>query len=130
MSLGIVLEECRLQRDGSVGGYFGEYPLPSRNGIEYVTLFLANFDLPPSVTLCHTSRDPRKYVTHLGPPIFSRPSTKIPEKVLCTNSISLVLGGFCPGFLSGLVFVHSPFVRIHLLHQKVKHNFKFHVSYV
>ena len=41
--------------------------------IKYVTLFLANFDPPPPVTLCHTSREvgtPRKYVTHLGPPDF------------------------------------------------------------
>src|SRR6218665_2021516 len=48
--------------------------------IKYVMLFLANFDPPPPVTLCHTSRDPQKYVTHLGPPIFSRPSTKNPDK--------------------------------------------------
>src|SRR6218665_1148337 len=49
--------------------------------IKYITLFLANFD--PPVTLCHTSRDPRK-VRHTSrtptPPIFSRPSTKIPYK--------------------------------------------------
>src|SRR6218665_1198767 len=38
--------------------------------IKYVMLFLANFDPPPPVTLCHTSRDPQKYVTHLGPPRF------------------------------------------------------------
>ena len=30
----------------------------------------ANFDSPPPVTLCHTSRDPQKYVTRLGPPDF------------------------------------------------------------
>ena len=30
----------------------------------------ANFHLPSPVTLCQTSRDPRKYVTHLGPPDF------------------------------------------------------------
>src|SRR6218665_4051358 len=43
------------------------YLLIGRMGlsIKYVTLFLANFD--PPVTLCHTSRDPQKYVTHLGP---------------------------------------------------------------
>src|SRR6218665_1894201 len=49
--------------------------------IKYVTLFLANFDpalLP--VTLCHTSRDPQKYVIHIGPQISSRPSTKNPDK--------------------------------------------------
>jgi len=54
--------------------------------VAYVTLFLANFDPRPSVTLCHTSRDPtQKYVTHLGPPppIFSRPSTKTLKKAPC-----------------------------------------------
>src|SRR6218665_2100894 len=109
MSLGIVLEECRLQRDGSVGGHFGKYPLPSRNGIEDVTLFLANFDTPPSVTLCHTSRDPPK-VRHTSrpPPFLVGLVQKSRKKVLCTNSISLVRGGFCLGVLSGLNFVHSP----------------------
>src|SRR6218665_200646 len=71
--------------------------------IKYVTLFLANFDPSPPVTLCHTSRDtPRKYVTHLGPPRFlvvlvQRTRTKAP----CTNSINrsqgFLSGGFCPG---------------------------------
>jgi len=32
--------------------------------------------------------------------------------------------------LSGVVFVRSPSLRIHLLQQKVKHHFKYHVSYV
>ena len=78
--------------------------------IKSVMLFMANFDsTSPPVTLCHPSRAPWKYVTHLGPPIFSRPSTKSRTKVLCTNSISIVRGGFCPGVLSGLVFVRSPF---------------------
>src|SRR6218665_216043 len=66
---------------------------PSKGpSIKYVTLFLANFDSPPPVT-------------HLGPPIFSRPSTKIPDKspmykfyLNCSRRI-----------LSGLVFVRSPF---------------------
>src|SRR6218665_1382652 len=67
---------------------------------------------PPPVTLCHTSRDtPRKYVTHLGPPtrlligLVQKSRTKVP----CTNSISIVRGGFCPGVLSRLAFVRSPF---------------------
>src|SRR6218665_965098 len=63
--------------------------------IKYVTLFLINFY--PPVTLCHTSRDPPKYVTHLGPPRFlvglvQKSRTKAP----CTNSLSIVRGGFCP----------------------------------
>src|SRR6218665_3542914 len=39
--------------------------------IKYVTLFLANFNPPPSVTLCHTSWDPPK-VRHTSriPQIF------------------------------------------------------------
>src|SRR6218665_124632 len=40
--------------------------------IKYVTLFLANFDPPPLVTLCHTSRDPPKSTSHISdhPPDF------------------------------------------------------------
>src|SRR6218665_3667274 len=61
-------------------------------------------------------------------------------KAPCTNSLSIVHMAFCLGVflrgsfvwkvLSGVVFVHSPSVIIHLLQQKVKHHLKFHVSYV
>src|SRR6218665_3187906 len=34
--------------------------------IKYVTLFWTNFDSPPSVTLCHTSRDLRCHLTSLS----------------------------------------------------------------
>src|SRR6218665_2001450 len=52
-------------------------------------------------------------------------------KVPCTNSISIVLGGFCPGIFVRVGFCpFPPSVTIHLLQQKVKHHFKFHVSYV
>ena len=72
--------------------------------IKYVTLFLANFDSPPPVTLCHmcTSRDPQNYVTHLGPTppfpvgLVQKTRTKAP----CTNSLSIIRGGFCSGFFS------------------------------
>src|SRR6218665_2595254 len=78
--------------------------------------------LPPSpVTLCHTSRHPRKYVTLLGPPIFSRPSTKNPDKSplykFSLNCLRVFLsGGFVRGsfvwkILSGVVFVRSPFCQ-------------------
>src|SRR6218665_25590 len=86
--------------------------------IKYVTIFLANFDPPSPVTLCHTTLDPRKYVTHLGPSqIFSRPSIKKTwPKAFCTNSFSIVHGAFCLGdfvgkVLSGVVFVRSPFCQ-------------------
>src|SRR6218665_2101079 len=100
--------------------------------IKYVMLFLANFDPPPSVTLCYTSRDPPK-VRHTSrtPPQFlvglvQKTWTKAP----CTNSLLIVCGVFVQGALSGVVSVHSLSVRIHLLQQKGKHHFKLHVSYV
>src|SRR6218665_4070770 len=70
--------------------------------IKYVALFWANFDPLPPITLCHTSWDRQKYVTHLGPPRFlvglvQKTRTKAP----CTNSLSIVRGGFCSGVLSG-----------------------------
>src|SRR6218665_2373943 len=92
------------------GTYWSKGP-----SIKYVTLFLVNFNPPPSVTLCHTSRDPPKYVTHLGPtPIFSRPSTKISDKSSLYKFSLSCSRGVCPGvfswgLLSGVVFVRSPF---------------------
>src|SRR6218665_3575152 len=79
-------------------------------------LFLANFDpLPLSHFVTHPGTL-RKYVTYLEPPIFSRPSTKIPDKsplykfhINCSRrflsigvlSEGLSSGRFCPGwFLS------------------------------
>src|SRR6218665_3299238 len=81
--------------------------------------FVTNPGTPPKVR--HTSRTPRFLVG-----LVQKSRTKVP----CTNSISIVRRGFCPGVLSGLVFVRSPSVTIHLLQQKVKYHFKFHVSYV
>src|SRR6218665_1751225 len=109
--------------------------------IKYVTLFLANFYPLP----CHTSSHipgPPEITSHISDPpilegLIQRPGQNKPP---CTNSVSIVRGGFCPrafvkGFfvwkvLSGVVFVRSRSVRIHLLQQKVKHHFKFLVSYV
>src|SRR6218665_1020588 len=78
--------------------------------IKYVTLFLANFDPPsPCHTLSHIPGPP-KSTSHISdPPIFSRPSTKIPDKVPCTNSISIVRIGFCPGWFLSV----PPSVTIH-----------------
>src|SRR6218665_3717335 len=103
------------------------------SSIKYVTLFLANFEPPPSVTLCHTYRDPPKvrHTSRTPPPIISRPSTKIPDKsplykfyLICSRRF--LSGGFCPGWVLSV----PPSVTIHLLQQKIKHHFKFHVSYV
>src|SRR6218665_3005516 len=103
--------------------------------MKYVTLFLANFDPRP---LSH-------FVTQPGTPKSTSAISdhqflvglvhKSRTKALCTNSLSVVCGGFspagfCPGFLSGRFwqgwFLSVPLsVRIHLLQQKVKHHFKF-----
>src|SRR6218665_2089418 len=85
----------------------------------------------PCHTLSHIPGPPRKYVTHLGPPRFlvglvQKSWTKVP----CTNSISIVPGGFCRGVCQGWFLSVPPSVTIHMLQQKVIHHFKFHVSYV
>ena len=82
---------------------------------------------PPPVTLCHTSRDPPK-VRHTSrtPPDFLvglvQKSGQGPPS--CTNSLSIVCGGFCPGgvvrgslvwkVLSGVVLSIPPSVTIHV----------------
>src|SRR6218665_2914181 len=94
-----------------------------RPSIKYITLFLANFDPPPSVTLCHTSRDPQKVRHTSRTPLrflvdlVQKTRTKVP----CTDSLSIVSRGFCRGgfvrgsfvwkVLSGVVFVRSPFCQ-------------------
>src|SRR6218665_2496154 len=87
--------------------------------IKYSTLFLDNFDPLPCHTLSYIPGPPKKYVTHLGPsrpPIFSRPSTKNPDKSpLYKFSLNcwrgFVRGSFVWKVLSGVVFVHSPFCQ-------------------
>src|SRR6218665_2763649 len=76
--------------------------------IEYITLFLANFDPPPSVTLYHTSRDPQSTSHISDPPAFSRPSTKRPDKI----PLYKIYLDCSWGFLSeGFVFCLEGFVR-------------------
>src|SRR6218665_702168 len=90
--------------------------------IKYVTLFLANFDpLPLSHFIRHPGTPPKVRHTSRTPPIFSRPIVqKTRTKAPCTNSLSIVRGGFvrgsCQGsfvwkVLSGVVFVRSPFCQ-------------------
>src|SRR6218665_3849056 len=74
-------------------------------------IFLANFDPPFPVTFCHTSLDPPK-VRHTSRTtrrflvgLVQKSRTNVP----CTNSVSIVRGGFVGGVLSGLVFVRFPF---------------------
>src|SRR6218665_450528 len=102
--------------------------------IKYVTLFLAIFN-PPCHTLTHIPGPPQK-VRHP-----SRPPTLLVGLVQKTRTKTFVeiLSQLFAGFfqevlvwkvLSGVVFVCSPSVRILLLQQKVKHHFKFQISYV
>src|SRR6218665_3033162 len=104
--------------------------------IKYVALFWANFDPLPPITLCHTSWDRQKYVTHLGPPpIFSWTSTKNPDKsplykfpLNCSRGVlsgGLLSGRFCSGWFLSI----PPSVRIHLLQQKGKHHFQISCMY-
>src|SRR6218665_4217085 len=78
---------------------------------------------------CHTFSHipgPPESTSHISdPPIFSRPSTKNPDKrPLYKFSLNC-----SQRFLSGVVLSVPSSIRIHLLQQKVKHRFKFHVSY-
>src|SRR6218665_694174 len=105
--------------------------------IKYVTLFLANF-YPPSSPR-HTSSHipgPPESTSHISDPRFLEGLVqKNGQKPLVQILSQLFAGVFVRGsfvwkVLFGVVFVRSRSVRIHLLHQKVKHHFKFHVSYI
>src|SRR6218665_1810632 len=106
--------------------------------IKYVTLFLANFYPTPCHTLSHIQGPPKVRHTSRTPRFFSRPSIeKTLTKAPCTNSPLNCSRGFCPGGLSGGLLSGRfcagwflsipPSVTIHLLQEKVKHHFKFHV---
>src|SRR6218665_2008944 len=78
--------------------------------IMYVTLLLANFDpLPLSHFVTHPETPER--TSHISDPLrfLAGLVQKLRTKVPCTNSISIVREGFCPGVLSGVIFVRSPF---------------------
>src|SRR6218665_1074824 len=88
--------------------------------------------LPRSHFVTHPGT-PEKYVTHLGPPIFSRPCTKSQDKTpLYKFSVNYLRGflslGFCllvfslEGFVRGGFLSVPPSVRIQLLQQKVNLN--------
>src|SRR6218665_1544906 len=89
--------------------------------------------------LCHTLSHipgPPKSTSHISAPLFlvglvQKTRTKAPY----TNSLSSVHGDFVRGLVSGWFCLEwflsiPPSVRKHLLQQKGKHHFKFHVSYV
>src|SRR6218665_232721 len=85
-------------------------------------------------TFSHISDPSKKYVTHLGPNIFSRPSTKNPDKnplykfplncsLFCQGNFSLegfVRGGFCPFSILSEYICYNRKLKITL-------NFRFHM---
>src|SRR6218665_2832097 len=114
---------------------------PKGPSIKYVALFLANFDpLPLSHFVTHPGTP--QSTSHISTPRFLVGLVqKSRTKATCANSLSVVRGGCCPGgfvrgsfdwkvLSRGWFLSVPPSVRIHLLQQKVKHHFKFHVSYV
>ena len=98
--------------------------------IKYDTLFFANFDPLPCHILSHIPGPPKKCTSHISDPhpVFSRRSTKNPDKspLYIFSQLfarAFVRGSFVLKVLSGVVFVRTPFVRIHLLQQKVNNHF-------
>src|SRR6218665_544057 len=115
--------------------------LPWGPSIKYVMLFLANFYPPPPVTHYHTSQYPPQVLhTSRTPPFLvglvkksgQKPPLQILSQLFARAFVRGLLSGgflsgrFCPGWFLSI----PPSVRIHLLQQKVKNHFKFHVSYV
>src|SRR6218665_2111973 len=100
---------------------------PLRGAVHKVRhAILDQFRPPLPVTLCHTSRDPLKYVTPIGPPTFS--STCM-HAYICLSSRRFLTGGLSGFFIwkvlnrGGFFRPHS--VRIHPLQQNAKHHFQF-----
>ena len=101
------------------------------SSIKYVTLFLANFDPLP---LSH-------FVTHPGTPSKVRHTFRTPRflvglvqksgtKVPCTNSISIVRGGYCPGGLGRVGFCPFPLLSQYICYNRklnITLNFMFHM---
>src|SRR6218665_3869823 len=103
--------------------------------IKYVTLFLANFDPHPPVTLCHTSRDPPPESTsHISdPPIFSRSSTKKTDKsplhkVSLNCSQGVFVRGFCQRAFGLEGFVPGGFCPFPLLSEYICYNRKLNIT--
>src|SRR6218665_962090 len=76
---------------------------------------------------------PKKYVTHLGPPIFTRPSTqnldKSPLYKFSLNcSWGLLSGGFCQGVFCLEGFVRGDFCPYLLLSKYICYNRKLKIT--
>src|SRR6218665_3676870 len=99
---------------------------------------------PLSHFVTHPGTPSPESTSHISdpPPIFRRPRLVQKTRTKATLykfSLNCSRGFLSGGFvrwsfvwnvLSGVVFCPLPFCQNNLLHQKVKHHFKFHVSYV
>ena len=88
----------------------------------------------PPVTLCHTSRTPQKYVTHLGPPswflvgLVQKTLDKSPLYKFSLNcSRGFCPGGFVRGLLSGR-FCPGWFCLFPLLSEYICYNRKLNIA--
>src|SRR6218665_123130 len=83
--------------------------------------------------LSHIPGPPRKYVSHLGPPIFSRTSTKkLGQKPLVQILSQLFAGilarGFCQGVFCLEGFVQGGFCPFPLLSEYICFNRKLNIT--
>src|SRR6218665_1045322 len=81
--------------------------------------FVTHPGTPPKAR--HTSRTPRFLVG-----LVQKSRTKVP----CTNSISIVRGGFCPGGFVRVGFVRSPLLSQYICYNRklnITLNFMFHM---
>src|SRR6218665_2668228 len=96
-------------------------------------MFLPILTSIPPVTLSHTSRDPKKYVTRLGPPSFlvglvQKTWTKPPVQILSQLFAGFLSRGFCQGVFCLEGFVLGGFVRFPLLSEYICYNRKLKIT--
>src|SRR6218665_3336631 len=101
--------------------------------IKYVTLFLANFDPLPCHTLSHIPGPPKVRHTSRTPRFLVGLVQKTQTKAPCTNSLSIVRGGICPGgFVRGVFclegFVRRGFCQFPLLSEYICYNKKVNIT--
>src|SRR6218665_1055997 len=102
--------------------------------IKYVTLFLANFYAPsPCHTSSHIPGPPKLRHTSRAPRFLEGLVQKTRTKALCTNSVSIVRGSFCPGVLSeGLLsgrFCLGWFLSVPVLSEYICYIRKFNITF-
>src|SRR6218665_4068276 len=103
--------------------------------IKYVTLFCPIFTPLPCHTLSHIPGPPESTSHISDPPNFSRPSTKIPDKIplykfYLNCSRRFLSGGFCPGGFVRVDFCLFPLLSQYICYKRklnITLNFMFHM---